>query len=147
VGGTPVLKAPDKALAAEQIDPFKSARAVAVLTRLRKICLNYPESREGRQFGNPVWAAGKKTFAIARHQDGALTLCFWVGVDAQGMFTTDKRFSIPPYMGHNGWIALDVTRQCDWKEVVALCDQSYRHFASKRMLACMASSKAPITPD
>jgi hypothetical protein len=147
LGKTPPLKAPDKALAAEQIDPFKSARAVSVLTRLREICLSYPESSEGRQFGHPIWAAGKKTFVIARYHDKALTLCFWVGVEAQGMFTADKRFSIPPYMGHNGWIALDVTRHCDWNEVAGLCDQSYRHFALQRMLASMASNAAPNTPE
>lgn len=134
---TPQLMGPDEALAVEQVDRFKSARAVSVLTRLGKICREFPQVSEGRQFGNPMWAAGKKTFVIARYQGEALTLCFWVGIEAQGMFTTDSRFSIPPYMGHNGWIALDVTRHCDWKEVALLCEQSYRHFALKRMLACM----------
>jgi len=147
LGRTPSFRAPVKALAAQQIDPFKSARAVSVLTRLRKICLSFPESSEGRQFGHPMWSAGKKTFVIARYHGKALTVCFWVGIDAQGMFTGDKRFSIPPYIGHNGWIALDVTRQCDWKEVAGLCEQSYRHFALKRMLASMASNKAPRIPD
>ncbi len=137
LGDTPPLEAPDHALAVPQIDRFQSARAAAVLTRVRKICHAFPQVSERRQFGHPVWAAGKKTFVIARYQGNALTLCFWVGVEAQGMLTSEERFSIPPYMGHNGWIALDVTRHCDWKEVAALCEQSYRHFALKRMLACM----------
>ena len=137
LGKTPALEAPDKALAPGQIDPFRSGRALSVLKRLRELCLRYPESSEGAQFGHPVWVAGKKTFAIARYHGEALTLCFWVGVEAQGLFSADARFSIPPYMGHNGWIALDVTRHCDWKEVAALCEQSYRHFALKRMLACL----------
>jgi hypothetical protein len=63
-----------------------------------------------------------------------LTLCFWVGVDQQGLLTADTRYQIPPYMGHNGWIALDVSADCDWEEVAALTMQSYRHFALKRML-------------
>ena len=117
-----------------QIDPFKSARAQTVLTKLRKICLSYPESSEGSQFGHPVWIAGKKTFAIARYAGKRLTLCFWVGVDQQGLLTADPRYEIPPYFGHNGWIALDVTEQCDWREVQGLALQSYRHFALKRML-------------
>jgi len=58
-----------------------------------------------------------------------------VGVDRQGLLTSDPRYEIPPYMGHNGWIALDVTRQCDWDEVRALALDSYGHFALKRMLA------------
>ena len=37
-------------------------------------------------------------------------------------------------MGHNGWIALDVTQRCDWDEVRELALNSYRHFALKRML-------------
>jgi len=44
------------------------------------------------------------------------------------------RFRIPPYMGHNGWIALDVTDHLDGAEVGALALESYRHFALKRML-------------
>ena len=133
-GKTPAFKAPGKALAASQIDPMKSRRAAAVLKVVRKMCLQLPESRESQQFGHPVWQAGKKTFAIARHENGRLTLCFWVGVDQQGLLTADPRYQIPPYMGHNGWIALDVHRSCDWREVQTLVLQSYRHFALKRML-------------
>jgi hypothetical protein len=131
---TPNIKAPAKALSASQIDPFKSARALAVLAKLRKICLSFPESSEGTQFGHPVWLAGKKSFAIARYADTRLTLCFWAGVDQQGLLTADPRYTIPPYMGHNGWIALDAARGCDWQEVRGLALQSYRHFALKRML-------------
>lgn len=134
LGNTPALEAPSKALSASQIDPMKSPRALAVLKSLRKICLRLPESREERQFGHPVWQAGKKTFALARHDGRLITLCFWVGVEQQGLLTADPRYQIPPYMGHNGWIALDVTAHCDWEEVGALTLQSYRHFALKRML-------------
>jgi hypothetical protein len=134
IGKTRKIKAPAKALSPSQIDPFKSSRALTVLSKLRKICLSFPESREGSQFGHPVWLGGKKTFAIARYAGARLTLCFWVGVDQQGLLTADPRYQIPPYFGHNGWIALDVTQACDWQEVTGLAMQSYRHFALKRML-------------
>jgi len=147
LGKTPPIKAAAKALTPQRIDPLKSSRAARVLKGVRAICLRYPETSEGRQFGYPVWLAGKRTFVMARHHAGALTLCFWVGVEAQGMLTADPRFSIPSYFGHNGWIGLNVTRHCDWQEVEALCEQSYRHFALRRMLASMANNKAPSTPD
>jgi predicted DNA-binding protein (MmcQ/YjbR family) len=134
LGRTPRFKPPGKKLTAAQIDPMKAPRAAAVLKTLRKMCLRLPESGEDRQFGHPVWRGGKKTFAMARHDDGRLTLCFWVGVDQQGLLTADSRYRIPPYMGHNGWIALDVSSDCDWAEVQGLVLQSYRHFALKRML-------------
>jgi len=50
----PEIKAPVKTLSPSQIDPLKSARALAVLSQLRKICLSFPESSEGSQFGHPV---------------------------------------------------------------------------------------------
>lgn len=134
IGKTPRMKAPAKSLTPSQIDPFKSPRALAVLKKLREICLHYPESSEGRQFGHPVFLAGKKSFAMARSAYSKLTLCFWVGVEQQGLLTADERYQIPAYLGHNGWIALDVTAQCDWQEVAALSLQSYRHFALRRML-------------
>ena len=139
LGKSPAIKAPRKPLSASQIDPMKAPRAVAVLKSLRKICLRLPESHEAQQFGHPVWQAGKKSFALARYQDRRLTLCFWVGVDQQGLLTADTRYQIPPYMGHNGWIALDVSTNCDWREVEALSLQSYRHFALKRMLQQLPS--------
>ena len=137
-GKTPLLKAPTRALRLSQIDPFKSPRAISVVKKLRALCLRYPESSEGSQFGSPTWRAGKRTFAIARYAADRLTLCFWVGVDQQGLLTADSRFQVPPYFGHNGWIALDVTTACDWDEVAGLARNSYRHFALKRMLQELA---------
>jgi hypothetical protein len=134
IGKAPQLKTTAKKLPATQIDPFKTRRPMAVLKRIRKICNGLPDTSEGSQFGHPAWRAGKKTFVIARFRDGRLTLCFWVGVEQQGLFTKDRRFQIPPYMGHNGWIALDVQGACDWGEIENLSLQSYRHFALKRML-------------
>jgi predicted DNA-binding protein (MmcQ/YjbR family) len=87
----------------------------------------------GRPSGGP--ASGGRT----SRSDGRPTLQahFWVGVHAQGLMTTDPRYEIPPYMGHNGWIALDVTRHADWQEVRGLALESYRHFALKRMLTAL----------
>jgi predicted DNA-binding protein (MmcQ/YjbR family) len=134
MGSTPALAAPEQRLSVSQIDPLQSPRALAVIDAFRKICLQLPEAHEQRQFGHPVWQAGKKSFALMRHDGERLTLCFWVGVDHQGLLTADLRYRIPPYMGHNGWIALDVSEDSDWDEITALTLQSYRHFALKRML-------------
>ena len=134
IGRIPAIEAPSRKLSASDIDPMQSARGKALLRTMRGICLNFPESCESLQFGYPVWQAGKKTFALARCSDQALTAGFWVGVDQQQLLIADSRYRIPPYSGHNGWIALDVTEGCDLGEVAALAEQSYRHFALKRML-------------
>jgi hypothetical protein len=55
--------------------------------------------------------------------------------------TADSRFQIPPYIGHQGWIALDVTEHCDWQEVRGLALSSYRHFALQRMLKLLGAEE------
>jgi hypothetical protein len=142
---------PPAALSPEEIDPLKSRRAKAVLAGLRKLCLSWPEVVEDQQFGSPVWRAGKKTFlwlhadrnagASAGQAHPRLQLYFWVGVATQGFMTADTRFEIPPYIGHRGWIALDVTEHCDWQEVRGLALSSYRHFALQRMLKILGSDE------
>ncbi|MGH8137975.1 MAG: MmcQ/YjbR family DNA-binding protein [Steroidobacteraceae bacterium] len=146
IGRTVQIKPPER-LAADEADAMLSRQAQAILKKLRKICLAWPETTQATQFGFPVWRAGKKTFASIHASSDAggapssarpkrrLRLYFWVGVEAQGLMTADERYEIPAYMGHNGWIALDVTDHCDWEEVRGLALQSYRHFALRRMLA------------
>jgi predicted DNA-binding protein (MmcQ/YjbR family) len=136
LGKTIEIAPPTKTLSAAEIDPMESKRAQAVLKVMRRICLALPQTSEDKQFGFPVWRAGKKTFAQAyqyRSED-RLKVAFWVGVEQQAMLTADKRYQIPKYMGHNGWIALDVSKHLDEKEVRELALFSYRHFALRRML-------------
>jgi hypothetical protein len=138
VGDTIQIKPPTKGLSPTEIDPMRSKRAQAVLKKLREICLSWPETSETTQFGAPCWRAGKKSFALAYYDKERLMLAFWVGVDRQAMLTADKRYKIPQYMGHIGWMSLDVTEDCDWQEVRSLALFSYRHFALRRMIGAMS---------
>jgi predicted DNA-binding protein (MmcQ/YjbR family) len=138
IGATIEIKPPTRKLSLEEIDPMQSKRAQSVLKELRKLVFAWPEVSEEAAFGYPVWRAGKKTFVSAYyHAKQRLHLSFWVGVDRQGLLTADKRYTIPMYMGHNGWIQLDVEKSIDWKEVRSLALDSYRHFANTRMLKAM----------
>ena len=67
-----------------------------------------------------------------------MKLEFWVGPELQATLSDDPRFSIPGYIGHRGWIDLDVEDRIDWDEVRQLLLGSYRHFALKRMLTALA---------
>ena len=57
--------------------------------------------------------------------------------ERQALLCNDPRYSIPPYIGGNGWINLDVEQHADWNEIQPLLLESYRHFALKRMLKAM----------
>jgi predicted DNA-binding protein (MmcQ/YjbR family) len=125
-----------------ELDPLQSPAGIRAIAALRKICLALPETTEATQFGAPVWRAGKRAFAQVYADDGAIVAGFWVGVAQQGLMTSDPRFGIPRYMGHNGWIALDVTRGVNLREARALALQSYRHFALQRMIRKLPAETA-----
>jgi predicted DNA-binding protein (MmcQ/YjbR family) len=135
LAATPAIPAPRRRVTLAQLDPANTPRGKRILARMRKICLALPETAEDRQFGQPVWRAGKKVFARAHCNQEQWSVWFWVGVHAQLLMTADPRYTIPPYMGPNGWIALDVTKKHSEGELRPLVLESYRHFAAKRMLA------------
>lgn len=126
--------APTRALSAEEIDPLQVPATRRWVERVRGLCATLPESCEAVQFGCPVWRTGKKTYAWIRLESGRVNLCTWVGVDRQGLMLADARFSLPSYLGPNGWIALDLSSAADLSELTALLEASFRHFALKRVL-------------
>lgn len=140
LGETIRIEPPDRQFRPEEIDPFLGRRAKEVLARLEGLCTLLPETNPATQFGNPVWKAGKKTFVATHYHSGRLQLQFWVGTEQQTGLTQDPRYRIPAYIGHNGWIELDVEEQADWEEIEQLLLGSYRHFALKRMLRALGES-------
>jgi hypothetical protein len=135
-GAQPVkVEPPTEQMRLEDINPLRSALNQAILKKLRSICGNLPEVSETKQFGNPAFKAGKKTFCTLSAGKDGVQLQVWVGPDRQLSLTSfDERFKIPAYVGHNGWINLDLTLKQRWEEIQDLLLISYEHFALKRML-------------
>lgn len=140
LASTPMITPPAVKMTPQDIDPFLRPIAIAVIDEIRERCDKLPETKETKQFGNPSWKAGKKTFFTSHCYSDRLCLQFWVGAQQQSMMTNDKRYKIPAYMGHNGWVELDVQDHVDWAEVQSLLMHSYRHFALKRMLKLLDES-------
>lgn len=141
VGTAPLVRAPRKVTLAA-LDPLQTARSRHLIERVRKRCARLPQVNEVRQFGHPAWQAGRRTFAWVQCYAGRVCVCVWVGVDRQNLMTADTRFWVPPYVGHRGWIALDLARQGNARELEMLIGESYRHFAPKRLLKSLAGVPA-----
>jgi predicted DNA-binding protein (MmcQ/YjbR family) len=133
----PVVAAPTARMKPADIDRMKAPKALKMLARMRKLCLALPQTGEGVSFGSPVWRVGKKTFAQLYDYGKGLTVSFWVGIERQGPLEMDPRFSIPPYLGHNGWMALDAGKGVSDAELRDFLVESYRHFAPRRALALL----------
>jgi predicted DNA-binding protein (MmcQ/YjbR family) len=113
------------------------------LADLRRLALAYPEAAEKVSHGRPTFFAGK-VFAIFTGTDEfPFTLVFKPDPDDHLALLEDPRFSVPPYWGPYGWLALDLdAAPVDWDEVDELLDASYRQIALKRMLRALDARTA-----
>jgi predicted DNA-binding protein (MmcQ/YjbR family) len=138
----PVVAAPTVKMKPEEIDRLKAPRAKQALAKIRKIVARLPETAEGVQFGGASWLVGKKTFATLHDYGKGLAAYFWVGIERQGPLEMDPRISVPPYQGHNGWIALDLAQGASERELADFLIDSWRHFASRRAIAALDATKS-----
>ena len=133
------IEPPTKALDPALVDPFQQPMVTARREQIADYCLGLPETRADQQFGAPSFKAGKKTFCTLHFHQRRLELSVWVGPEEQFMRTIDPRYRIPQYIGHRGWLNLDIHEALDMTEVTELILGSYRHFALKRMLAALGN--------
>ena len=132
------VEPPTETIPPEEFDPLSAPHAREKLRRLRAFVSRLPETSEAKQFGTPAFKAGKKIFLVAYRHNQRMRLEFWVGAEMQATLSDDPRFVIPRYIGHRGWIDMDIEDRMDWNEVRELALGSYRHFALKRMLKALA---------
>lgn len=126
--------------------------ADALQTRVREICLALPGAQERISHGSPNWYTtktfcwwgahvGKADAAADRLPADALAtgISFLPDADEREALLASGRFFIPGYIGHRGWLAMDLTGRhsgrVDWAEVAELIEESYRLTAGKRLIA------------
>jgi len=110
------------------------------LDRLRKLCLEYPETTERLSHGEPTWfVRDKKTFVMFadRHHDDRVA--FWCaappGAQETLVATDPQRYFRPPYVGHRGWLGVYLDVPVDWTAVADIVDDAYRAVAPKKLVA------------
>jgi predicted DNA-binding protein (MmcQ/YjbR family) len=135
IPGPPKVAPPTQRMKPQDIDRLLAPKAQKALAVMRKICGALPEMEEGRQMGAVAWRTRKRSFAMLHDRGQGLQAQFWVGIERQGPLEMDPRFSIPPYLGHQGWMTLDLAKGFSARELQELVLESYRHFASRRALA------------
>jgi hypothetical protein len=104
------------------------------LQRLRRLCLDLPETTERMSHGEPTWfVRDKKVFVMfaSHHHDDRIA--FWCAAPAgaqEAMIESDpERFFRPPYVGHRGWLGVRVDVEVDWDEVARIVGDAYAMIA------------------
>jgi hypothetical protein len=115
------------------------------LSRLRRICLAFPETSERLSHGAPTFfVREKRSFATVvtnHHGDGRFAL--WCAAPAglqQVLVGGDgERFFVPPYVGHRGWLGVRLDRGLDWAELAGILEDAYAEVAPQRLVALLAT--------
>ena len=110
------------------------------LTRVREICLSFPEVSERLSHGSPTFFIREKktlaSFVDDHHGDEILGI--WCpaepGVQEEMVALEPDRFYRPPYVGPRGWLGVRLDRKVDWDEVRAILTDAYRKVAPKTLV-------------
>jgi hypothetical protein len=110
------------------------------LTRLRRLCLGFPEAIERLSHGEPTWfVQGKKVFATYADHHHDDRLAFWCpappGAQDALVASAPHRFFRPPYVGGRGWLGVWLDVPVDWDEISDIIADAYCMVAPKQLVA------------
>ena len=118
---------------------FPEQEVAEALARVRAVCLALPETSERPSHGGPAFfIQNKKCFVMFLHNhhgDGRLAI--WCaapeGVQADLVETDPERFFRPPYVGHLGWLGVQLPEIED-AELRAICREAFTTVAPSSVL-------------
>ncbi len=112
------------------------------LAPLRRICLALPEAEERETWEEKTFRVRDKIFAMHIADDGDGRPALWCkappGSQTHLVEADPRRFFVPPYVGHKGWIGMWLDRRVSWREVAVVVKRSYGLTAPKRLAARVA---------
>jgi hypothetical protein len=141
---------------------FPPAEVERQLARVRAACLTLPETSERLSHGRPAFFLRKSLAGVQRgrppsarntacfvmflndhHDDGRLAI--WCaapeGVQAEMTETEPERFFRPPYVGHRGWLGVELT-EVSTAELTAICREAFRSVAPPTVRKLLAGPGA-----
>ena len=111
------------------------------ITRLRKLCLAFPEAHEVEAWGEPTFRVRNRIFAMyasATTHHGHGRPGVWCKAT---LFTQDEmiraepeRYFRPPYVGPKGWVGVFLDGRPDWPALDAVLRDAWRLTAPKRLV-------------
>ena len=110
-----------------------------VLARIREVCLALPQASERPSHGAPTFfVAGKRAFLMVltdHHGDGRFAVwCAGAPGMQQMLVDSDpERFFVPPYVGHRGWLGVDLER-VGLDELTGIAEDAYAEVAPAKLV-------------
>ena len=110
-----------------------------VFTRLRRLCLALPETKETSSWGHPNFRAGKRIFCAFEVFGGRPSIAFRVTAADAHRLRRKQHFFSTPY-GRGVWVSRWVDVPVDRKLMATLIDRSYREVAPKKLVRLLDST-------
>jgi hypothetical protein len=115
----------------------KSSQSEKHLQRVRRICLELPETWEKLSHGEPTFFVHKKVFAMFsnnHHDDGHIAVMIPSAIGIQEMLIekSPKKFYRPAYVGVRGWVGIELD-QVDDEELASHICEAWRLIAPVRL--------------
>lgn len=116
------------------------------LREVRRICLALPETSERISHGAPCFFIREKRAFVYFNQDAEDgPLAVWCaapdGAQAELIETEPDRFFRPAYVGHRGWLGVDIGTSPDWDELAVILADAYRQVAPKTLVALLDATQ------
>jgi len=109
------------------------------IERVRRLCLELPETSERLSHGEPTFFVHKKVFVMFannHHDDGHVDV--WLaapeGLQSVLIEQTPEVYYRPPYFGHRGWVGIELARISD-EDLAYHIQTAWELIAPKRLLA------------
>jgi len=124
------------------VSRFQPDEVKAALAKVRRACSIFPETSERLSHGGPAFfIRAKKCFVMFlddHHDDGRLAI--WCaapeGVQAEMVDTDPERFFRPPYVGHLGWLGVQLPG-IDQAELNAICREAFVTVAPQALVKAL----------
>lgn len=134
---TPKAKPARPARVSTHPPKVRTAATLALIERLRAICVALPDVTEQVAWAEPTWRVGGKMFAMCdTYHHGSAHLSVHLpappGAQAALIDADPARFFRPPYVGSKGWVAVVLDTEPDWEMVAALVRTAYELIAPRR---------------
>jgi predicted DNA-binding protein (MmcQ/YjbR family) len=114
----------------------RTPATLALLERLRAICMALPEVTEVVAWGELTWRRGKIFAMSDTYHHGSAHFSVHLpapdGAQAALIEADPARFFRPPYTGGKGWIGIVLDTEPDWEMVASLVRTAYDLVAPAR---------------
>lgn len=105
-----------------------------LLDRVREYCLRLPDAHETLTWGEPHFRVNNKIFAGVGLENDTTVLGLKLNQQHAAEVVQIPGFWKAKYVGHKGWVSIDLEQIDDWRMIDEMLLESYQLIAPKRSL-------------